>query len=133
MNPEVPDNRPLSLRLSACVPPGRRGARGASPYVGEAPRCEGARECGTSCVERRPWEAEQGYGAQMDVRATSVPPAGWVLSAKKCRHTRWMRKWDSLQSLRKHASFCLSCKQKRWFPVESCICISQSSEDSRCV
>lgn len=40
------------------------------------------RECGVSRVERRLWEAEQGYEAQMDVRATSVPPPGWVLSAE---------------------------------------------------
>lgn len=31
---------------------------------------------------------------------------------QKCCHTHWMRKGHSLQSLKKHACFCLSCKQK---------------------
>ena len=46
------------------------------------------RECGVSCVEHPGlWEAEQGYEAQMDVRATSVPPPGRVLSAEMLPHT----------------------------------------------
>lgn len=83
--------------------------------VEAAPRFEG-RECGVSSVEHRLWEAEQGYEAQMDVRVTSVAPPGWVLSAETLPHTldgrRQRTKRHSLQSLRKHACFCLSCKRK---------------------
>lgn len=44
------------------------------------------RECGVSCVDHQLWEAAQGYEDQMDVRATSVPPPGSVLSAETLPH-----------------------------------------------
>lgn len=74
--------------------------------------CIGARECGVSRVVHRPWEAEQEHEAKMAVRPTSVPPSGWLLSAATLPHTLdEKKKGHSLQSLRKHACLCLSCKQ----------------------
>lgn len=54
--------------------------------VEAAPHCKGW-ECGVSSVEHRLWEAEWEYKAQMDVKATSVAPPGWVLSAEMLPHT----------------------------------------------
>lgn len=51
-------------------------------------------------------------------------------------HTHWMGGGGgghSTQSLRKHAGFCLSSKQKLGPLSRSRVCISQSSEGSRCV
>lgn len=78
--------------------------------------------------------SEQAYEAKMDVRPTSVPPPGRVLSAATLPHTlEEKKKGHSPQSLRKHAGFCLSSKQKLGPLSRSCVCISQSSEGSRCV
>lgn len=111
--------RPITGRYLTCRTWTRAASRPLSPlwkwpalrFVGEAPRCEGAGNVECPAWSIGPWEAEQGHEAQMDVRATSVPPPGRVLSAQRC-HTHWMRKGHSLHRLRKHACFCLSCKRK---------------------
>lgn len=78
--------------------------------------------------------SEKAYEAKMDVRPTSVPPPGRVLSAATLPHTLdEKKKGHSPQSLRKHAGFCLSSKQKPGPLSRSRVCISQSSEGSRCV
>lgn len=78
--------------------------------------------------------SEKAYEAKMDVRPTSVPPPGRVLSAATLPHTLdEKKKGHSPQSLRKHAGFCLSSKQKPGPLSRSHVCISQSSEGSRCV
>lgn len=69
------------------------GHRGGEPslslfLVREAPRCEGVGNAGRpSCSIGRGREAAQGHEAQMDVRATSVAPPGWLLSAATLPHT----------------------------------------------
>lgn len=87
-------------------------------------------------MQHRPWEAAQGHEAQMDVRATSVAPPGWLLSAATMPHTldgrvekneeERRKERHSLQSLEKHAGFCLPCKHEFGSLLGSRICISQS-------
>lgn len=55
--------------------------------MGAAPRCEGPGMRGVLRGVSATREAEQGYEAQMDVGATSVPPPGRVLSEEKLPHT----------------------------------------------
>lgn len=79
-------------------------------FLWEQPLAVRSQQCGVPAVGGK----KQGYRAQMDFRATSVPPPDRLLSAEAPLHTPDRRRWrrgHSSQSLRKQLRFCLSCKQ----------------------
>lgn len=68
------------------------------------------RECGVTCVEHQLWEAVQGYKAQMDIRATSVPPPpSGVLSEETLPHTLDWEKGEDKEKWAFFAEFKKTC------------------------
>ena len=111
--------------------------QGSFLFVRAAPRCEGAGNAGCPAWSVGCGRQSRGTRPRWMSGQHLFHLLAGSYQQKMLPHTHWTgedlrEKGNSLQSLRKHVVFCLSCKRKLGSPSGRAICISQSSQDSFC-